>query len=80
LLTEIDGFGVNESNFITNPIYVIATTNIRESIDPALRRTGRLDLEIEIPVPNQEARYEILSGVLEGIEHELNSDELKEIS
>lgn len=80
LLTEIDGFGINESNFQTNPIYIIATTNIRESIDPALRRTGRLDLEIEIPVPNSESRFEILKSILNNINHDMNDNDLRDIS
>ena len=39
---------------------VIAATNLPDSIDPALRRGGRFDREIEIGVPDKEGRKEIL--------------------
>ncbi|MEM4772889.1 MAG: AAA family ATPase, partial [Nanoarchaeales archaeon] len=41
-------------------VIVIAATNRPEAVDPALRRPGRFDREIEVPVPNEEGRYEIL--------------------
>ena len=41
-------------------IIVIGATNRQNSIDPALRRPGRFDREIEIPVPTAEARKIIL--------------------
>jgi transitional endoplasmic reticulum ATPase len=39
---------------------VIGATNIPEILDPALRRPGRFDREIEIGVPNTQARLQIL--------------------
>ena len=41
-------------------VIVIAATNRPDDIDPALRRPGRFDREIEVPVPNREGRKEIL--------------------
>ncbi|HEY4674325.1 MAG TPA: CDC48 family AAA ATPase [Nitrososphaerales archaeon] len=41
-------------------VIVIGATNRPDSIDPALRRPGRFDREIEISVPNREGRLEIL--------------------
>ena len=41
-------------------VIVLGATNRAESIDPALRRPGRFDREIEIGVPNVEGRLEIL--------------------
>ena len=41
-------------------VVVIAATNRINAIDPALRRPGRFDREIEIGVPNKEGRLEIL--------------------
>jgi transitional endoplasmic reticulum ATPase len=41
-------------------VIVIGATNIPETIDPALRRPGRFDREITIPVPNIEGRLAIL--------------------
>ncbi|TAJ75216.1 MAG: AAA family ATPase, partial [Gallionellaceae bacterium] len=42
-------------------VVVIAATNRPDSIDPALRRPGRFDREIEIGIPDDEGRYEILN-------------------
>ena len=41
-------------------VIVIAATNRQNAIDPALRRPGRFDREIEIKVPNKKGRFEIL--------------------
>jgi transitional endoplasmic reticulum ATPase len=41
-------------------VIVIAATNRPDALDPALRRGGRFDREIEIGVPNKEGRMEIL--------------------
>ncbi len=41
-------------------VVVIAATNRPNAIDPALRRPGRFDREIEIGVPNKQGRLEIL--------------------
>jgi transitional endoplasmic reticulum ATPase len=41
-------------------VIVLGATNRPESIDPALRRPGRFDREIEISVPNADGRLEIL--------------------
>jgi len=54
LLTLMDGMS-GRGNVI-----VIAATNRVEAIDPALRRPGRFDREIEIGVPAKEGRFEIL--------------------
>jgi len=54
LLSLMDGFkGGGE-------IIVIGATNRVNDIDPALRRPGRFDREIEIGVPSTDGRYEIL--------------------
>jgi transitional endoplasmic reticulum ATPase len=42
-------------------VAVIATTNRLEAIDPALRRPGRLDYHIEVPLPDRAGRTAILS-------------------
>ena len=39
-------------------VIVIAATNRQNAIDPALRRPGRFDREIEIKVPNKKGRSE----------------------
>ena len=41
-------------------LIVIGATNIPNSLDPALRRPGRFDREISIPIPDRKGRLEIL--------------------
>lgn len=54
LLTLMDGMNSR------GKVVVIAATNRPDSIDPALRRPGRFDREIEIGIPDQAGRKEIL--------------------
>jgi transitional endoplasmic reticulum ATPase len=54
LLALMDGLA-GRGNLI-----VIGATNRPDALDPALRRPGRFDREIEIGVPDKSARYEIL--------------------
>ena len=41
-------------------VIVLAATNLPNALDPALRRPGRFDREITIPIPDQHGRREIL--------------------
>uniref|UniRef100_A0A7N0TP70 AAA+ ATPase domain-containing protein n=1 Tax=Kalanchoe fedtschenkoi TaxID=63787 RepID=A0A7N0TP70_KALFE len=45
-------------------VLVIGATNTPDDIDPALRRNGRFDREILIPVPDETARGQILSTLM----------------
>ncbi len=60
-------------------ICVIATTNRPSALDPALRRPGRFDHEIEIGLPDAEARLHILKIHTEGMPVAPDLD-LKQIS
>ena len=55
LLTLMDGMKGR------GKVVVIAATNRPDSIDPALRRPGRFDREVEIGIPDDEGRLEILN-------------------
>jgi transitional endoplasmic reticulum ATPase len=55
LLTLLDGMKSR------GKVVVIAATNRPDSIDPALRRPGRFDREIEIGIPDDNGRSDILS-------------------
>jgi transitional endoplasmic reticulum ATPase len=55
LLTLMDGLKER------GKVIVIGATNRPEALDPALRRPGRFDREIEIPPPDKRARREILA-------------------
>ena len=41
-------------------VFVIGATNRLNAIDPALRRPGRFDKDLEVPQPDCESRYDIL--------------------
>jgi transitional endoplasmic reticulum ATPase len=55
LLTELDGLEELQG------VLVLAATNRADLLDPALLRPGRFDLILELPLPDFEARCEILS-------------------
>eukprot|EP01018_Ginkgo_biloba_P016819 Gb_01408 [translate_table: standard] len=74
LLALIDG--VNNHH----RVLVIAATNRPESIDPALRRPGRLDREIEIGVPSPMQRLEILQVLLRRMNHSLANGDLQSLA
>ena len=54
LLTEMDGFGVNEG------IIIMAATNRADVLDPALLRPGRFDRQVTVDLPDVREREEIL--------------------
>lgn len=54
LLVEMDGFEAN------NSVIVIAATNRPDILDPALKRPGRFDRQIVVPVPDIKGREHIL--------------------
>ncbi len=54
LLALMDGLNKRQN------VIVIAATNIPQALDPALRRPGRFDREISIPIPDRKGRLEIL--------------------
>ncbi|RLI76779.1 AAA family ATPase [Archaeoglobales archaeon] len=63
-------------------VIVIAATNRPDAIDPALRRPGRFDREIEIGVPDRDGRKEILEIHTRGmpLAEDVNLDELTELT
>ena len=54
LLAEMDGFESNKG------LVLLAATNRPEILDPALLRPGRFDRFIEVPLPNDDGRKQIL--------------------
>ena len=55
LLVEMDGFEANEG------VIIIAATNRRDVLDPALLRPGRFDRQVTVPNPDIKGREKILS-------------------
>ena len=58
LLTEMNALGGGGGG--DGAVVVVAATNRPEALDPALRRPGRFDREVEVGVPSPAARADIL--------------------
>ncbi len=76
LLTLMDGMKSR------GKVVVIAATNRPDSIDPALRRPGRFDREIEIGIPDEEGRLEILNIHTRGmpVEEKVNLKQIAKVT
>ncbi|PSP31553.1 AAA family ATPase [Halobacteriales archaeon QH_10_67_22] len=72
LLTELDSAAENPD------LIVLAATNRKEVIDPALLRPGRLERHVEVPHPDEAARREIFDVHAEGkpLGEDVDLDEL----
>nr|AAF28347.1 calmodulin-binding protein [Arabidopsis thaliana]AAF28348.1 calmodulin-binding protein [Arabidopsis thaliana] len=64
----------------TDGVVVIAATNRPDSIEPALRRPGRLDREIEIGAPSSTQRSDILHVILCGMRHSLSNIQVEQLA
>ncbi len=60
LLAEMDGFEDSSG------VVVLAATNRPDALDPALRRPGRFDREVIVPLPNRAERRAILASHARG--------------
>ncbi len=76
MLTIMDGLKAR------GKVIVIGATNIPNSLDPALRRPGRFDREIELGVPNKDGRKEILQIHTRGmpLDKKVDLDKISEIT
>lgn len=61
MLAEMDGFRKNDS------VIVIGATNLEQSLDPAVKRSGRFDKIVRIPLPDIKGREQILGHFSEKI-------------
>ena len=59
---------------------LIATSSRPDNIDPSFRRPGRLESEIELPVPNANQRYQIIQAILKNVKMELSEEDTKTLS
>ncbi|ODV80285.1 putative ATPase of the CDC48/PAS1/SEC18 family [Suhomyces tanzawaensis NRRL Y-17324] len=77
LLTMMDSIGDSSR------IVIVGSTNRPNTIDPALRRPGRFDQEVEIGIPDVEARGDILQklfGKMNVSKHNLSSEDITSIA
>lgn len=69
LLTLMDGVEERER------LVVLAATNRPHAIDPALRRPGRFDREIEIGIPTESGRLSILTRIFHKMPHSITPEQ-----
>ena len=76
LLTLMDGMKSR------GKVVVIAATNRPDSLDPAIRRPGRFDREIEIGIPDEAGRKEILDIHIRGmpLDEKVNLDQIAKVT
>ena len=76
LLTLMDGMKSR------GKVVVIAATNRPDSLDPAIRRPGRFDREIEIGIPDEAGRKEILDIHTRGmpLDEKVNLDQIAKVT
>ncbi|KAI5628884.1 spermatogenesis-associated protein 5, partial [Silurus asotus] len=77
LLTLMDGIG---SVSHSGSLLVLGATNRPEALDPALRRPGRFDQELEVGVPSTQGRMDILSKQLCTVPNDITTEELQELA
>lgn len=63
---EVNEFLSQLNNCSKRGIFVVATTNRPDMIDPAVLRTGRLDKHIYVPLPDHDARKEMFAIHMKG--------------
>lgn len=74
LLTEMDGFEELDANVV-----VLAATNLSDTLDPAILRSGRFDRKVYVGLPNKTEREQILEYYIK--EKKINPDvNLKSLS
>jgi ribosome biogenesis ATPase len=66
MLTCMDDMALEKTD--GKPVIIIAATNRPDSLDPALRRAGRFNKEINLGVPNEQAREKILRALTQRLQ------------
>lgn len=80
---EVNEFLSQLNNCSQRGIFVVGTTNRPDKIDPAVLRTGRIDKQVYVPLPDKEARKEMFMLHLQGRPYEegsIDADKLSELS
>lgn len=79
---EVNEFLSQLNNCGKDGVFVIATTNRPEGIDPAVLRTGRIDYLLYVPLPDHEARRQLFDIMLKNrpVEEDMDSSELANLT
>eukprot|EP00039_Didymoeca_costata_P013626 m.210608 g.210608 ORF g.210608 m.210608 type:complete len:820 (+) comp15824_c0_seq3:338-2797(+) len=83
LLSLMDGVstgsldGLNRAN---KHVLVIGATNRPNALDPAVRRPGRFDRELEIGIPSATGRFEILKAILQDVPNGISDEDIRAIA
>ena len=81
--TEVNEFLSQLNNCSKRGIFVVGTTNRPDKIDPAVLRTGRIDKQVYVPLPDKEARKEIFLIHLKGRPYDeqlIDAEKLSDLS
>jgi AAA family ATPase len=86
LLTLMDGIssggggdGGSQSS-VDDRVLVIGATNRPDALDTALRRAGRFDREMEIGIPNETKRLDILQRMIKNMPHTMTEGEVSRLT
>lgn len=76
-LTEMDGIF---SNSHQQGVFIIAVSSHKDSIDPAILRPGRLDIHVQLTLPDLLARRQILEGALKEMPNDLADSDFENLA
>lgn len=80
---EVNEFLTQLNNCAQRGIFVVGTTNRPDKIDPAVLRTGRIDKQVYVPLPDKQARKEMFMLHLKGRPYQegiIDAEKLSEMS
>lgn len=77
---EVNEFLSQLNNCSQRGIFVVGTTNRPDKIDPAVLRTGRIDKQVYVPLPDKEARKEMFLLHLQGRPHDESNIDIEKLS
>ncbi|XP_017012820.2 ATPase family gene 2 protein homolog A [Drosophila takahashii] len=60
--------------------FLLATSSQIEALHPSIRRAGRLDSELELGAPSSQSRRDIISCLLQSMEHQLSEEEIEQVA
>lgn len=77
---EVNEFLSQLNNCSQRGIFVVGTTNRPDKIDPAVLRTGRIDKQVYVPLPDKEAREKMFLLHLQGRPYDENNIDVERLS